>query len=134
MDFYVRHYWNDHRLQFKPRFNVTSITLEDDFSKQIWFPDTFFVDAKEMTIHQTMTASQSTLLRIASTGDVTHSTKVLLLASCSMNLKYFPIDQQRCTIEMASCKLKKKINKIFTKITFSRVQTEKPPRRCCTAG
>ena len=35
-------------------------------------------------------------------GDVTWLTPALLIAKCPMNIKYFPFDEQKCTLEFGS--------------------------------
>ncbi len=104
-DFSIRHYWNDHRLRFTERANISELSLEETFSRKIWLPGTFFRDAKEvLKVHKTVFSEDTTLLRLRSNGDILYSTKISVLASCSMNLKYFPVDQQKCGLNFGSCK------------------------------
>lgn len=42
------------------------------------------------------------LLRINGDGSVLYSIRISLVLACPMDLKYYPLDKQNCTIEMAS--------------------------------
>lgn len=104
IDLYVRHFWRDHRLSFPVKFNIDQITLAEDFTKQIWQPDTYFANGRELSIHRTIPSEETTLFRIKHNGDIIYSTRVILLAQCPMDLTYFPLDQQKCSVEISSCK------------------------------
>ncbi len=43
------------------------------------------------------------LLRIYPNGNVLYSIRISLVLSCPMDLKYYPLDRQTCSIQMASC-------------------------------
>lgn len=44
------------------------------------------------------------LLRIYPNGEVLYSIRISLVLSCTMDLKYYPLDSQTCFIKMVSCK------------------------------
>nr|XP_006825491.1 PREDICTED: glycine receptor subunit alpha-4-like [Saccoglossus kowalevskii] len=67
---------------------------------KFWTPDTFITNTKEEILHHT--PKQNTLFRVSSNGDVMYSIRMTLIASCHMNLKYFPFDVQKCGIEIMS--------------------------------
>ncbi|KAJ6217197.1 hypothetical protein RDWZM_008354 [Blomia tropicalis] len=102
IDLYVRHFWRDHRLSFPVKFNIDQITLAEDFTKQIWQPDTYFANGRELSFHRTIPSEETTLFRIKHNGDIIYSTRVILLAQCPMDLTYFPLDQQKCSVEISS--------------------------------
>lgn len=104
VDFSIRHFWNDHRLQFEVKNNISEISLKEQFTQKIWLPGTFFKDSKELKVHKTIFSEDTTLIRVSSNGDILYSTKISLLATCSMNLKYFPVNQQKCSLVFGSCK------------------------------
>lgn len=45
----------------------------------------------------------SLFYRIYPNGDVLFSIRISLVLSCPMNLKFYPLDKQICSILMASC-------------------------------
>lgn len=45
------------------------------------------------------------LLRIYPNGDILYSIRLSLTLACPMDLKYYPLDRQTCSIAMASCML-----------------------------
>ena len=78
--------------------------LKDQFlklpSQLIWVPDTFFVNEKTALFHQATTENQ--FLRIMHTGDILRSIRLTIKATCPLNLEYFPMDKQMCTLEIES--------------------------------
>lgn len=73
-----------------------------EVSDKIWVPDTFFANEKWAQFHQATTFN--TFIRIRANGDVLRSIRLTVTSSCPMNLQYFPMDRQLCTIEIESCK------------------------------
>merc|ERR1712240_893693 len=67
-DMYFRQFWHDPRLAFERRPGLSKLVLGADYLKQIWLPDTFFVNEKEASVHEITTENQ--FLRILPTGDV----------------------------------------------------------------
>ena len=72
-----------------------------EVSDKIWVPDTFFANEKWAQFHQATTFN--TFIRIRANGDVLRSIRLTVTSSCPMNLQYFPMDRQSCTIEVESC-------------------------------
>jgi len=70
--------------------------------EKIWKPDLFFSNEKEGAFHNII--MPNVLVRIWPNGDVLYSVRISLVLFCPMNLQYFPLDLQMCTIKMASCK------------------------------
>lgn len=100
MDFYFRQFWKDHRLGFAARPGVDSLSVGAELAKKIWVPDTFFANEKSAYFHEATTSNS--FLRISATGDISRSIRLTVTASCPMNLQYFPMDRQLCTIEIES--------------------------------
>lgn len=71
MEFYFRQYWNDPRLKFQKFGNFDNIQGTKDLEKDIWVPDTFFVNEKESFLY-TMTTTNK-FIKIKSNGDVVKS-------------------------------------------------------------
>ncbi|XP_011698002.1 PREDICTED: gamma-aminobutyric acid receptor subunit beta isoform X2 [Wasmannia auropunctata] len=100
LDFYFRQFWTDPRLAFKPRPGVETLSVGSEFIKNIWVPDTFFVNEKQSYFHIATTSNE--FIRIHHSGSITRSIRLTITASCPMNLQYFPMDRQLCHIEIES--------------------------------
>ncbi|XP_058805194.1 gamma-aminobutyric acid receptor subunit beta isoform X1 [Phymastichus coffea] len=100
LDFYFRQFWTDPRLAFKERRGVETLSVGSEFIKNIWVPDTFFVNEKQSYFHVATTSNE--FIRIHHSGTITRSMRLTITASCPMNLQYFPMDRQLCNIEIES--------------------------------
>ncbi|XP_021961461.1 gamma-aminobutyric acid receptor subunit beta isoform X2 [Folsomia candida] len=100
VDFYFRQTWTDPRLSFKGPPGVKTLSVGTEFLKTIWVPDTFFVNEKKSYFHTATTSNE--FLRISESGDVIRSLRLTVTATCPMNLQYFPMDRQLCTVEIES--------------------------------
>ncbi|OXA45738.1 gamma-aminobutyric acid receptor subunit beta isoform X1 [Folsomia candida] len=100
VDFYFRQTWKDPRLKFKGPPGVNTLSVGTEFLKTLWVPDTFFVNEKKSYFHTATTSNE--FLRISQDGDVLRSIRLTVTASCPMDLRYFPMDRQLCTIEIES--------------------------------
>uniref|UniRef100_A0A8D8VGT2 Gamma-aminobutyric acid receptor subunit beta n=2 Tax=Cacopsylla melanoneura TaxID=428564 RepID=A0A8D8VGT2_9HEMI len=100
LDFYFRQFWTDPRLAFRQRPGVETLSVGSDFIKNIWVPDTFFVNEKQSYFHVATTSNE--FIRIHHSGSITRSIRLTITASCPMNLQYFPMDRQLCQIEIES--------------------------------
>ena len=58
-------------MSFERRPGMEKLVLGADYAKEIWVPDTFFVNEKSAYTHQTTTENQ--FLRILHTGEVLRS-------------------------------------------------------------
>uniref|UniRef100_A0A1I8IZC4 Glycine receptor subunit alphaZ1 n=3 Tax=Macrostomum lignano TaxID=282301 RepID=A0A1I8IZC4_9PLAT len=96
---FLRQYWNDTRLAYAHRGYNQSLTLNSKKS-ELWVPDLYFINEKEGSFHEITTPNL--LLRVNPTGRVTYSQKLTVKLSCNMDLKKFPMDQQRCHLKMES--------------------------------
>lgn len=99
-DFYFRQKWYDPRLVFDPVGEIDELCVGAEFAEKIWLPDTFFANEKTATFHKATT--ENTFIRIAHTGRVYRSIRLTVTCSCPMDLQYFPMDRQRCKIEIES--------------------------------
>jgi hypothetical protein len=102
------------------------LTVGAEYIQKIWVPDTFFVNEKASYWHTATTSNE--FLRIFKDGNVFRSIRrvssilidflqeyannfmntyilcrLTITASCPMDLQYFPMDRQLCTIEIESC-------------------------------
>lgn len=123
-DFYFRQIWTDSRLSFDKMPRIDSLSVGAEVADRIWVPDTFFANEKSAYFH--VATTPNTFLRINHKGEVFRSmrwvnektrrsrrfitffsdyiNRLTVTASCPMELQYFPMDRQLCTIEIESCK------------------------------
>nr|WMV64442.1 glutamate-gated chloride channel subunit [Pardosa pseudoannulata] len=95
----LREQWKDERMQFDDvGGKVRYLTLTDP--DKIWKPDLFFSNEKEGHFHNII--MPNVLLRIYPNGNVLYSIRISLVLSCPMDLKYYPLDKQICSITMVS--------------------------------
>lgn len=97
------------------------ITLSGDFAEKIWVPDTFFANDKNRYIKLSFNSSwwlmttwiysflhdvteRNKLVRLAGDGSVTYGMRFTTTLACMMDLHYYPLDSQNCTVEIESCK------------------------------
>ncbi|XP_065211347.1 gamma-aminobutyric acid receptor subunit beta-like isoform X2 [Planococcus citri] len=100
LDFYFRQFWTDPRLAFQKQPGIETLSVGSEFIKNIWVPDTFFVNEKTSYFHTVTTNNE--FLRIGHNGSITRSMRLTITASCPMDLQYFPMDRQLCKIEIES--------------------------------
>nr|XP_004663369.1 gamma-aminobutyric acid receptor subunit rho-3 [Jaculus jaculus] len=99
MTFYLRHYWKDERLSF-PSTTNKSMTFDHRLIQKIWVPDIFFVHSKRSFIHDTTV--ENIMLRVQPDGNVLFSLRITVSAMCLMDFSRFPLDTQKCSLELES--------------------------------
>ncbi|MCP9263556.1 GABA-gated chloride channel 1 [Dirofilaria immitis] len=106
IDFYLRQTWNDPRLAFKHYLydifenDIDSLTVGVDYLHKLWKPDTFFPNEKKSYFH--VTTTHNSFLRIYPNGNVFTSQRLTVTAMCNMELQLFPMDSQKCKLEIES--------------------------------
>uniref|UniRef100_A0A0R3RZ22 Gamma-aminobutyric acid receptor subunit beta n=1 Tax=Elaeophora elaphi TaxID=1147741 RepID=A0A0R3RZ22_9BILA len=104
IDFYLRQTWNDPRLAFSHYLygifenNIDSLTVGVDYLQKLWKPDTFFPNEKRSYFH--ITTTHNSFLRIYPNGNVFTSQRLTVTAICNMKLQLFPMDSQKCKLEI----------------------------------
>lgn len=101
LDFYFRTHWNDPRLRFEKRQGLEELSLGHDFGKSIWLPDLFFVQDRKDSFMHTLT-SKNEFLSVDYNGNVKRSVRLSVTAGCPMNFINFPLDTQRCALDIES--------------------------------
>lgn len=104
------------------------LTLSGDFAEKIWVPDTFFANDKNRYVLVTIdnqfrmtfnvrfgclymysflhdVTERNKLVRLAGDGTVTYGMRFTTTLACMMDLHYYPLDSQNCTVEIESCEL-----------------------------
>ncbi|KAL9880757.1 gamma-aminobutyric acid receptor subunit beta-like isoform X2 [Glossina fuscipes] len=108
---YLNQYWRDERLAFNafgPYYDDDAdddgvndvLTLSGDFAEKIWVPDTFFANDKNSFLHDV--TERNKLVRLGGDGSVTYGMRFTTTLACMMDLHYYPLDSQNCTVEIES--------------------------------
>ncbi|ERL91984.1 hypothetical protein D910_09307 [Dendroctonus ponderosae] len=95
---YLNQYWKDERLAFSHEDEV--LTLSGDFAEKIWVPDTFFANDKNSYLHDV--TERNKLVRLNGDGSITYGMRFTTTLACMMDLHYYPLDSQNCTVEIES--------------------------------
>ncbi|XP_038213354.1 gamma-aminobutyric acid receptor subunit beta-like [Zerene cesonia] len=95
---YLNQYWKDERLAFGLMDEV--LTLSGDFADKIWVPDTFFANDKNSFLHDV--TERNKLVRLGGDGSITYGMRFTATLACMMDLHYYPLDSQNCTVEIES--------------------------------
>ncbi|KAK4878255.1 hypothetical protein RN001_010761 [Aquatica leii] len=93
-----RQQWMDERLKYDDNAGLKYLTLTK--TKLLWTPDLFFSNENEGHFHDIMVPN--VYFRIHPDGSVLYSRRLSLTLGCPMNLKSYPLDQQVCTMRIAS--------------------------------
>uniref|UniRef100_A0A183V8T3 Neur_chan_LBD domain-containing protein n=1 Tax=Toxocara canis TaxID=6265 RepID=A0A183V8T3_TOXCA len=67
---------------------------------KLWKPDTFFPNEKKSFFH--VATTHNSFLRIDPDGTVSTSQRLTVTATCPMKLQLFPMDSQKCKLEIES--------------------------------
>ncbi|XP_042876677.1 gamma-aminobutyric acid receptor subunit beta-like [Penaeus japonicus] len=95
---YLNQYWKDERLAFSSRDEL--LTLPGDFAEKIWVPDTFFANDKSSYLHDV--TEKNKMVRLHGDGTITYGMRFTTTLACMMDLHYYPLDSQNCTVEIES--------------------------------
>lgn len=71
VDFYFRQYWHDPRLNFSGSSDEDELCISNEMLGRIWWPDTFFANAKMASFHTATT--HNAFLRISPNGNISQS-------------------------------------------------------------
>ncbi|RWS03698.1 hypothetical protein B4U79_10120 [Dinothrombium tinctorium] len=96
---YFRQFWNDPRLRFSNR-EVNTISGSKDFKQRIWTPDTFIVNAHDISSYNV--PNPQIFVKINSNGDVLMSERLKASIKCFQEINKFPCDMQHCELEIES--------------------------------
>ncbi len=69
LDMYLRQFWTDSRFSFPS--NEEELCISNEMLNKIWWPDTFFANAKDTKFH--LATTKNAFLRIKPTGEITQS-------------------------------------------------------------
>ncbi|XP_067936865.1 neuronal acetylcholine receptor subunit alpha-10-like [Watersipora subatra] len=91
--------WIDTDLRWDPKdFNgISTILLPYD---SVWLPDILLYNSADVV--SSKTSAVSTNVIVTNTGNVTWLSTVIYKSSCTINVRYFPFDEQNCSMVFAS--------------------------------
>uniref|UniRef100_A0A3Q3W106 Uncharacterized protein n=1 Tax=Mola mola TaxID=94237 RepID=A0A3Q3W106_MOLML len=100
VNIFLRQRWNDPRLKLPQDFKSDSLTVDPKMFKCLWKPDLFFANEKSANFHDV--TQENILLFIFRNGDVLISMRLSITLSCPLDLTLFPMDTQRCKMQLES--------------------------------
>ncbi|KAL3061008.1 glycine receptor, beta b [Trematomus bernacchii] len=100
VNIFLRQRWNDPRLQLPADYKSDSLTVDPTMFKCLWKPDLFFANEKSANFHDV--TQENLLLFIFRNGDVLISMRLSVTLSCPLDLTLFPMDTQRCKMQLES--------------------------------
>ncbi|XP_033631468.1 gamma-aminobutyric acid receptor subunit beta-3-like [Asterias rubens] len=95
---YLRQHWKDERLKYDSRLG--NLSLDGRLADVIWVPDTYLANDKSSFVHDVTVKNR--LLQLSCDGSVIYGMRITTVASCMMDLRHYPMDQQNCTLEIES--------------------------------
>ncbi|MCL4140851.1 UNVERIFIED_CONTAM: hypothetical protein GTU68_021279 [Idotea baltica] len=99
-DIFFAQSWKDHRLQLPSNMTSDYRLLDLDWLKNLWRPDSFFKNAKQVKF-QTMTIPNH-YVWLYQSKSILYMVKLTLTLSCAMNFAIYPHDTQECKLQMES--------------------------------
>lgn len=96
---YLNQYWTDERLVYS-NDSDDNLTLTGDFAEKIWVPDTFFANDKNSFLHDI--TEKNKMIRLFGNGSIVYGMRFTTTLACMMDLHYYPLDEQNCTVEVES--------------------------------
>jgi len=99
-DVFFAQSWKDNRLRLPDNMTSEYRLLPIEWLTQIWRPDSFFKNAKDVTF-QTMTIPNH-YIWLWKDKTILYMVKLTLVLSCPMHFKNYPHDTQTCNLEIES--------------------------------
>jgi len=99
-DIFFGQSWDDHRLKLPANMTSEYRLLPVEWLEEIWRPDSFFKNAKQVTF-QRMTIPNH-YLWLYKSKKIMYMVKLTLLLSCAMKFHKYPHDEQLCKMSMES--------------------------------
>jgi len=101
MDIFLRSFWHDKRLIYPADiYNIDHLNLDPSMIPNIWRPDIFFANAKKADFHKV--TRDNHMMQLYPDGSITQSVRISLTLDCPMNLEYYPLDEQVCSVYLES--------------------------------
>uniref|UniRef100_A0A3Q2NV68 Glycine receptor, beta a n=1 Tax=Fundulus heteroclitus TaxID=8078 RepID=A0A3Q2NV68_FUNHE len=100
VNIFLRQRWNDPRLRLPTDYKSEALTVDPKMFQCLWKPDLFFANEKNANFHDV--TQDNILLFIFRNGDVLISMRLSVTLSCPLDLTLFPMDTQRCKMQLES--------------------------------
>ncbi|XP_053385207.1 glycine receptor subunit beta-type 4-like [Mercenaria mercenaria] len=103
LELYLRMWWKDARLQYSNYSslgNVSKLEIPEVNTAQIWQPDLYFLTDRKPEIHDRSIANR--IIYIYRNGSIVYSERTSLTLRSSLDLTFYPYDQQMCLVELQS--------------------------------
>ncbi|VDL75169.1 unnamed protein product, partial [Nippostrongylus brasiliensis] len=97
-DIYVYMSWKDSRLAHN--FSDYVLINDDALRAQIWLPDLYFANARQAHF-QHVTVPNFNMF-ISPDGTIAYSLRCTLTIACNLDLRFYPMDSQMCSIRVLS--------------------------------
>ncbi|KAF8365745.1 acr-10 [Pristionchus pacificus] len=96
---WLRYSWKDYRLTWDPKkfSNISSVRFKGD-ENMIWRPDILLHNSANEDFDSSFKSNEV----VYSTGEVNWVPPGIFMASCKMDITYFPFDDQTCFLEFGS--------------------------------
>ncbi|XP_070558022.1 glycine receptor subunit alpha-1-like isoform X2 [Ptychodera flava] len=91
--------WDDPRFAFNGTEDI-DLRSGSKLVDKIWTPDLYFVNVKEGKLHEITMSNKH--MRIMPAGRILYDMRVSLILICHLHLHRFPMDRQRCGLEIES--------------------------------
>ncbi|XP_072040427.1 gamma-aminobutyric acid receptor subunit alpha-2-like isoform X2 [Amphiura filiformis] len=98
IDVFFRQRWQDKRLQYEG--NMDQLRLSTIMLKDVWYPDTYFLNGKSSKRH--VITTPNAMFRVERDGSVLYTQRLTIVAECQMQLHKYPMDTQVCPLEIGS--------------------------------
>ncbi|XP_077995873.1 neuronal acetylcholine receptor subunit alpha-2-like [Glandiceps talaboti] len=95
---WIKQEWNDYRLRWNPA-NYSGITTLPIPQNLIWRPDTVLYNYADGTYSGSDFPAKAV---VSSNGMVYHVPPAIFKSPCSINIEYFPFDEQRCRMKFGT--------------------------------
>lgn len=95
---YFRQYWMDKRLQYSNTGYSKRLAFNPQMLKFIWVPDTHFPGIKDGLKHDITDTNE--VIRLWPNGSVLYSMRLKVTSQCPMDLRNFPMDKQKCRLNL----------------------------------
>ncbi|XP_040855956.1 gamma-aminobutyric acid receptor subunit theta [Ochotona curzoniae] len=90
--------WKDSRLAYYE--TNLNLTLDYQMHKKLWVPDCYFLNSKDVFVHDVTVENR--VFQLHPDGTVRYGIRLTTTAACSMDLHKFPMDKQACKLEVES--------------------------------
>jgi len=99
-DIFLAQSWRDHRLRLPENMTEEYRILDVGWLQNIWRPDVFFKNAKQVTFHEMSVPNHYLWLYHDKT--LIYMAKLTLVLSCAMKFESYPHDTQVCNMQIES--------------------------------